>query len=545
MRRLMPRSRLFWFAALGVNAAWALMLPSRSGKLVAVAGVLSAVALIASARFRRHEASTPRSDADRPAPPPAPLPLLATFLAPALSFVWTPTIAFWILDGRAWLVIAWLTVVSAAALATASSGTIRRASPATLLFVFWTSIFWLSAVWDLGVGRFVMTQNRLEYRSCQSDPLQTIFTVWGQAPASEHLYLGWRTFEDFQIHRAYANHVHPYLFGMYAWVRGVSGLTGAAPYVATNTVPFFYMFVLLACVTVLLARGGLLREAPRAVDLIVLFGAYGLVVTGWRWWNDLYRFSSDNPYPLLAGVLVLVYALLLHPARMGLATIAAAVFVALSPIHTPMLVVALAFMFGRPGASLRDVLARNRPLILLASVITVAGIVIYLLPWYLIRSHGYSVIGSTLLFRSGLDGDTRYFTNMVQAVIAPCPTCCWGRPLSALLFPAFVPLLVFGAMAWRTPASGRIALGRMLLFLAAPYLFSLLLFPQSISIHPYMYDHLLLVPVILAGAVSMLQVAAHVRLNGTRLFALTLLLAAVLLSNLIALAQGLAGMPPR
>ena len=86
-------------------------------------------------------------------------------------------------------------------------------------------------------------------------------------------------------------------------------------------------------------------------------------------------------------------------------------------------------------------------------------------------------------------------------------------------------------------------LGHLLLFLCAPYLMSVVLFPQAVSIHPYLYDHLLLVPVTVGGVVAMLNPAVCAPLRGGPLFAVLLLAGGVLMSNLISIAQGLAQMP--
>jgi hypothetical protein len=83
----------------------------------------------------------------------------------------------------------------------------------------------------------------------------------------------------------------------------------------------------------------------------------------------------------------------------------------------------------------------------------------------------------------------------------------------------------------------------LLAFLWTPYLMSLVLFPQSLSIHPYMYDHMLLIPVIVTGVVMLLSPVFEERLSGPRLLAVLLLAGAVIMSNLLGIVQGLAAMP--
>ena len=84
--------------------------------------------------------------------------------------------------------------------------------------------------------------------------------------------------------------------------------------------------------------------------------------------------------------------------------------------------------------------------------------------------------------------------------------------------------------------------GRTLMFLLTPYFLSVIFLPQSVSIHPYLYDHLLLVPIVVAGASMMFIQEVLDRLHGPLLLAFILFMAGVIMSNLIALAQVLAHM---
>jgi hypothetical protein len=403
-----------------------------------------------------------------------------------------------------------------------------------LVFIVATAVFWTSIVADLGIRRVALETDRTVPMLCRSDVLTTAFSIWEANPAREHLFLGWRSEESFRARSPYANHVHPYLFSMYAWVTAIRMLGGVPTYVATNTIPFFYMLVLLAGFTTLLARTGLLRVRPSPIRLVTVFVAYGLIVTSWRFWNDLYRLGSDNPYPLLTGVLVFVYAFLREPMRPAAAAVSAAAFVALSPIHLPMLLLGLFVLFGY-----------SRPAVIIAAVATAAGVASYLTPWLLIAGNDYQAVGSSFLLRSGLDGDTRYFSNIAQAAIAPCIRggCCWPRPISALLWPALVPLPVLALAVLRKENRPFFGWGHLLLFLTTPYFVSLVLFPQSVSIHPYLYDHLLLIPAVVCGSALLLTPEIERRLRGAGLLVFLLIAGAILMANLNAIAQSIATLP--
>ena len=535
-----------WIAILGLNVAWLLTLPGRAGKAAALCGAVIALVLLVlplvSSRARNYLHGIPETSGKIPAAV-----LVLPFLLPAISLIATPTIAFLTVDGGFWLLVAWVWAGAALSLSRSATdqghgpGLVR---PTTLLLLFWTSAFWLNVVADVGIGQVVLEIDRTVPKACRSDSLTTVFSIWETNPAREHLFLAWRSPEMFDNRTPYANHVHPYLIAMYAWVRTVCATTGAAPYVATNTVPFLYMLALLGAFTTLAARAELLRRPFGPMRVLISFLAYGWIVTGWRFWNDLYRYNSDNPYPLLLAVLLLVYAFLLPPIRVTLASVSAAVFVALSPIHAPMLILAVLILFGQRSATFRSALSVNRPVLVVSLCAFIAGVLSYLVPRLLIAWKGYVGVGSSYMLRSGLDGDMRYFSNAVQAVFAPCPIgCCFARRADELMWPAFVPLLLAAVVALRKEFPRTLSIGHLLLFLTTPYWISVILFPQSVSIHPYLYDHLLLAPVIVVGSGTVLMPEIETRLRGGYLLTFLLISAGLLMANLIAIAQAVAAMP--
>jgi hypothetical protein len=77
-----------------------------------------------------------------------------------------------------------------------------------------------------------------------------------------------------------------------------------------------------------------------------------------------------------------------------------------------------------------------------------------------------------------------------------------------------------------------------------PYLISAVLFPQSVSIHPYLSDHLLLIPIVLTGVMSALTEPVQGRPQGVGFLAFLIVMAGLVMSNLISLAQGLVRMLP-
>lgn len=532
-------------AVLALNGLWVGILPSRSGQFVAACGVLIAVVAIV-ALWR----SQPIRTAVLANPPGflrdrrRVLAIVAPFVLPVFVLHTVPVFAFWRFDGRSALLVAWLvSIVLAVSFERDRTPSTNQAVTTALLILFLlvSAGLWLSIVMDAGIPALMMQVDRRGPRPCQMDLFTTFAAVWQMNPPSEHLFLAWRSQADFQHRIVYANHVHPFLLTMYAWVRAAQQLGHLRLWQASNTTILLPVFVLIASFVTLLARSGTLRQRSRVAQLFPLFLAIGILLTTWRLWIDLVRFDSDNPYPLLAGILVLLYALLLPPIQTGAAAVTAAVFAALSPTVTPMAILPVMCLFGRAGKNARDVLRQNRSVIVICVAAFVAGAASYLEPRVLIRWYGFEAQQSSLLFRSGLDGDTTYFTGMLQAAVAPCPTkCCYARTLADLLIPSGVPLAILAPLVWWWSRSQARMVGRLFLFLITPYLMSVILFPQSVSIHPYLYDHWFIIPVVVSGLMAMLTPAIEERLNGATLLLFLLGIGAVLMSNLLGVTQGMA-----
>jgi hypothetical protein len=112
--------------------------------------------------------------------------------------------------------------------------------------------------------------------------------------------------------------------------------------------------------------------------------------------------------------------------------------------------------------------------------------------------------------------------------------------LADLLIPSVVPLAILAPLVWWWSPSQARPVGRLFLFLITPYLMSVILFPQSVSIHPYLYDHWFIIPVVVSGLMAMLTPAIEERLNGATLLLFLLGIGAVLMSNLLGVTQGMA-----
>jgi hypothetical protein len=539
----MSRWTALLIAVLALNGASLGIAPSRAAIMVSALGCASAVAVLVWGWSSNRSRHVPDGDGHWSGRPIATVTVVGLFVVPLLSRWISPNVGFLKVDHRVQLTAAWLVLTVALSLFAASGSRGAGGEPAgrqrdgrstvpLVLFIMWTSVLWFIVIWDLGVGRIVTTVDR---SAELGDRLTMFFRTWESHPASQHLFLAWRNPANFADKIAYSNHGHPYLFVMYGLVKVFQAAGGVELYVASNLTPFVYMSVLVAALGVLLTRDGMIADIRDVKRLVALFLAVGLVVTQWRFWADLYRFNSDDVFPVVAGLLMMLMAMMRPPIRKRAGIALAAGLAALSPGNAPVVLLALACIYGQGAGNVRGVVVENRVLFQIGAIAAAAAGLSYELPRLLIAWRGYGDVAASVMFRSGLDGDVRYFTSISQAFAAPC--CGGGRPLANLLLPAFVPLAVCGLAIACSDRRLAATLGSRAIFLAAPYVFSLVVFPQAVSIHPYLYDHLILGPAIVLGSWGMLSEPIQRYARGSGLLAFLLAAAGLLMSNLISLAQ--------
>jgi hypothetical protein len=205
------------------------------------------------------------------------------------------------------------------------------------------------------------------------------------------------------------------------------------------------------------------------------------------YWISAGKFNVDNPSHFAMPLLVLAAYQLAYRRRdvwYWSSLIAFAVFTQFGAVLLAIFL-GVKMLGNRPSRQ-----AFLRPSMVLFGV----GLVVYLQPILTSRLLEFDSANSGLLFRSGLDGDRSYYTNPITAVLDPFV----HRPVALLAVPA-VLLLVQLAHAWRTtgkvvfPADHADSTFLQLLF--SQYLLSLLLFPQAVAVHPYLYDHLAVAPI--------------------------------------------------
>ena len=141
---------------------------------------------------------------------------------------------------------------------------------------------------------------------------------------------------------------------------------------------------------------------------------------------------------------------------------------------------------------------------------------------------GFTSSNSGWLLRAGLDGDRAYFSNAFMALVSPY----FPRPLHIIAVP--ILLLLAQLLYFKTVTQMRMQSGEGLnevansadtkifnFLIFSQYVFTWLLWPQAVAIHPYLYDLLFLAGVSIVIILNFLKFPEH--FNLARLWILGLL----------------------
>lgn len=341
-------------------------------------------------------------------------------------------------------------------------------------------LIWVLALGPIGLDRAV--------RRAEGGVLSYTFEAWERLPVSRHLFLAQYEPGEFEQGLAYNSYAYPFLLAQFLATAPLRA-AGLPWDLAHNVLPFLYAGF-LAFVLFRATR----PEAPRSLaGAATLVAAAGLVATSPATWVSLLRYNRDNfhlPVAILFGALsTLVY----RGGPPGPAIWRAGIVIALfCPVYAPAWLLAVVFLSdGLPGG--REVAKR-------CAAVGVLAAVSFALPLIACKAGDLTPVGSSYFYRSGLDGSVKYLSSIPQAVLWPSVSRRW---------PVALPLALMACAAVGVSArGGRDAarrVRRQVLFCLIPYASNAVLFPQFVSIHPYMADMPLLVPAAFLPAFWLLE----------------------------------------
>jgi hypothetical protein len=310
------------------------------------------------------------------------------------------------------------------------------------------------------------------------------FPIWQQYSFLKHGFLMYLAPGDFQLGKAYSNHSTLYLLFMNLLYK----LQLMYPLLTMRmTGAFLAMSASLAAIVFVIFSQIKNNMNYKKIILMLLGLIYFMTMP--TFWISLGKFNVDNPFVFIFPLLVLMAYQLAFEAKKGLKFwLLVVVFCAVTPTSAVLLAIFLLIKSLSATGTRRD-------FILVGCVLILMGSLFYLEPVVFSKILGFTSKNSSWLFRSGLDGDMQYYSNFINAVLSPA----FIRPIYILLIPISllsVQLLYSYNKKESTDLKAEIHHSEFLQIIFSVYVVSLLFWPQAISIHPYLYDHLIVAPIV-------------------------------------------------
>lgn len=348
-----------------------------------------------------------------------------------------------------------------------------------------TIFFGIFLVYNLGFWQMVVKISPLPER------LRDItFPIWDQHSVLEHGFLVFLSQKDFAAGLAYSNHSSAYLFFMYIFYK----LEMYIPQLPMRAVVATLEMVFCVVSVLYVALASLKERISFHHGILILLSVLFLLTMP-GFWISAGKFNVDNPLNFLFPFLLLAAHRLsqgdLSGVRLWLPLGALCVT---APVASALLGMYLMVSSINGDGRL------SKSMLKLGGTVILVSVIVYLQP--VIASHvlGFTSSNSSWKFRSGLDGDVSYFTNVLNSVINPY----FPRPVYLLALPAGLLLAQFAYIYIRNRdasegkqmpigSSGNPGLFYGVIF--SMYVVTCLLWPQAVSIHPYLYDYMLVAPI--------------------------------------------------
>jgi len=355
--------------------------------------------------------------------------------------------------------------------------------------------------------------------------LSHTFNGWSEYPVSRHLFLGQYNADDFANGRAYVSGTYPFIFFNFAVVAPLHFIFGVPYNVAHNVLPYLYVFCLIAFLVLTTWKNLIAISERRTFFLwLLIFIAVGITMTDPLPWTATFNANRENIFIMVAGVFCYLSTFVFRDEVPKLPLLLVGIFLATwAPIYTPAWILGTLFF--------QRTLKPPRRWFIETAAVTAWAAFNILLPVIVCRLAGIQTAGSGLLFRSGLDGSTRYMTSIFQAMTMPVDPRHW--PTGWYLLVAMALTISF-AYIFRTTKHRPV---KQAIFLIIPYAWTAIFFPQMTSIHPYLTDILLFVPITFLLSFWCLQQEFWGKLNGSSYVVVLMAAGLVLMSNLLAIAQ--------
>lgn len=393
-------------------------------------------------------------------------------------------------------------------------------------FIFTSCALWILMIWHVGAGALLnanMHSNRLA---------NIFYYIWEHKPFSSHFLMSFHSIENYNQKIAYTGYSPPFLLLMYIYSKTLAIILGVTLEFTTKTIPILYSFIFSIAFIFSTINERNKASLNKPLIQFSVFCVLGILLSIPTFWIPFMQSAgNDNVFPM---VMYFTLFLFVYVRRQDFTskwyTLGLFSLCLLVPVHGILMLPTLAFYALR-----KDNTNEHRMIITILLLACAVAVLTFLYPITVAKLLHYKSNSSSFLFRSGLDGDVRYYKNMLQSVTNPI-AASYIRPYSSL-----IPELIFLVIAY--VIGGKFLLQQTpkyysdYLFLFFPYLLTLVFWPQAVSIHPYLYDFMLELPLFFVSSSLIISSPVQQRISGPNALLFILGLVSLLMYNFTMIAQ--------
>ena len=311
------------------------------------------------------------------------------------------------------------------------------------------------------------------------------FKIWDHQSFIKHGLLQFQCEQDFKNRIAYTGRSPFYLIGMYQFYKLEKFNNKFSMRVIVPTLAM--LLSLYAVLYINFCRGTATFNWRQGSILVLSILAF---LTTPAWWISAGKANVDNIYyfifPLYIWVGFLVSSQKICFSKLRLALVGICL---IAPLYGFLLALFLTIL----ALTEKD---KNYGLLKISIGTLAISFLLFLVPHVVAKLLGFTSCSSSWGFRSGLDGDTAYFSNAFRAIFFPYDI----RSFSYIIWPLFLLLaqllfilkskqIIFRDNLLNAGISDS---KKFFSIIFSAYVLTVLFWPQSVAIHPYLYDTLLL-----------------------------------------------------
>ena len=341
------------------------------------------------------------------------------------------------------------------------------------LFLFFT--LWILMIWITKVFQASFIDRNTFFSST--------FNWWSQNNFNHHYFLGIINDDYIPKNHVYTSYTIQALFANYTLLSTLNFITGRTFEVTQNFLVYIFEFLFL--VTMYFTRKkqiDVILKSKNLLHSIWFFLIVGILVTNPLPWISFLKYSTENFYFIIS----LVFCYLSVFARSFNLQKKDILFLITGLIISSFFIVFIVpwiflYIYTEYKIKLRKKMLIN------ISIVSFYGILSYLTPFILQRVKGFVNVSSSYLFRSGLDGSSYYLKSSLSPIFDAASE---QHIVNILLLIISLSLTIYILkINWKS------VLDRLILsFIPALLVFAII--PQHSTIHMYMFEFLVIIPLV-------------------------------------------------